>query len=62
MAELRKAFDAAMEDPELKAEIETSRADFNPLPGVDLQRQLADLGKTPPALLARMKEVLSTAH
>ena len=59
VAELRSAFDAAMADPELKAEIESAHADFNPLTGADLQQQLAELVKTPPAILARMKEVLS---
>lgn len=59
VAELRAAFDAAMNDPELKAEIATAGADFNPLTGVELQQRLTELGKSPPALLARMKEVLS---
>ena len=59
VAELRAAFDATMKDPELKAEIMTAGADFNPLTGVELQQRLTDLGKTSPAVLARMKEVLS---
>ena len=59
IAELRAAFDAAMNDPELKAEIATSGADLNPLTGAELQQRLMELSKTPPALLARMKEVLS---
>ena len=59
VAELRAAFDAAMMDAELKAEIDAANADFNPLSGAELQRQLAELGKTPPELLARMREVLS---
>jgi tripartite-type tricarboxylate transporter receptor subunit TctC len=59
VAELRAAFDATMKDPELKAEIMTAGADFNPLTGVELQQRLTDLGKTSPAVLARMKDVLS---
>lgn len=59
LAELRAAFDAAMNDPELKAEIATAGADFNPMTGVDLQQRLTELGNTSPALLTRMKEVLS---
>jgi tripartite-type tricarboxylate transporter receptor subunit TctC len=58
--ELRAAFDAAMNDPELKAEVATAQADFNPMSGAELQGKLTELGKTPPALLARMREVLST--
>jgi hypothetical protein len=40
VAELRAAFDATMKDPELKAEIMTAGADFNPLTGVELQQRL----------------------
>lgn len=57
--ELRAAFDAAMKDPELKAEIETAKADFNPLTGTELQQRLSELAKTSPAILARMKAVLA---
>ena len=60
IAELRAAFDAAMKDPELKAEVAAASADFNPLTGDELQQRLTELSKTPPALLARMKEVLAT--
>jgi tripartite-type tricarboxylate transporter receptor subunit TctC len=59
VAELRHAFDQAMADPELKAEIDTAQADFNPLSGAELQQRLADLGQTSPALLARMKGLLA---
>ena len=58
IAELRAAFDAAMNDPELKAEIATSGADLNPMTGAELQQRLMELSKTPPGLLSRMKEVL----
>jgi tripartite-type tricarboxylate transporter receptor subunit TctC len=59
VAELRAAFDATMIDPDLKSEITTAGADFNPLTGVELQQRLTELGKTPPTLLARMKGVLA---
>jgi len=59
VAELRSAFDAAMSDPELKADIDAARADFNPLTGTEIQQQLSVLDKTPPAILARMKAALA---
>jgi tripartite-type tricarboxylate transporter receptor subunit TctC len=58
--ELRAAFELAMKDPDLLAEIKTANADYNPLTGLELQKQLADLDQTQPSLLARMKQVLST--
>ena len=58
-AELRKAFDAAMADPELKAEIDRSTADFNPMPGAELQKRVVELANVPPVLVAKMKTMLS---
>ncbi len=59
VSELRKAFDAAMADAELKAEIDRSTADFNPMSGAELQKQVAALANVPPALISRMKDALS---
>lgn len=59
VAELRQAFNRAMADLELKAEIDKSTADFNPVAGEVLQQQVAALTKAPPALVSRMKELLT---
>ena len=59
VAELRQAFNRAMADLELKAEIDKSTADFNPVAGEVLQQQVAALTKAPPALVARLKELLT---
>jgi tripartite-type tricarboxylate transporter receptor subunit TctC len=55
---LRAAFNATMKDPAFKAEIEKSKAEFNPLPGEKVQKLIADMAKAPPAMIARMQEVL----
>ncbi len=57
---MRAAFDATMQDPDFKAEIAKSNSEFNPLPGDQVQQLIANMAKAPPAMIARMAEVLRT--
>jgi tripartite-type tricarboxylate transporter receptor subunit TctC len=59
---MRAAFDATMKDPAFKAEIDKSKAEFNPLSGEKLQKLIADVAKAPPAMIARMQEVLRSGE
>ena len=58
VAILRKAFDDAMKDPELLAEIEKARLDFHPASGDKLQKIIADTANVSPAIVARMQSLL----
>ncbi len=58
IAILRKAFDETMADPELLAEIEKAKLDFHPASGEKLQKIIADTANVPPAVVARMQELL----
>ena len=58
VAALRAAFDATMKDADFAAEIAKSRSEFNPLPGDQVQKIIADMAKAPPAMLQRMEAVL----
>ena len=59
---MRAAFDATMKDPAFKAEIDKSKAELNPLSGEKLQKLIADVAKAPPAMIARMQEVLRSGE
>jgi tripartite-type tricarboxylate transporter receptor subunit TctC len=52
---LRRAFDAAMKDPELLAEAEKLRLAVNPLTGEDLQKLVVEVSNLPPALLEKVR-------
>ena len=54
---LRRAFDATMKDPEFIAELKSNRIEQNPMLGEDLQKLVADLGATPPAIFAKIRAV-----
>jgi tripartite-type tricarboxylate transporter receptor subunit TctC len=58
VAMLRKAFDDTMKDPEFRAEVERSKAEFYPLGGAALQALIQKSMQTPPAVIARMKHLL----
>ena len=58
VAVLRKAFDDAMKDPELLAEIEKGKLDFHPASGDKLQKIIADTAAVSPAVVTRMQELL----
>jgi tripartite-type tricarboxylate transporter receptor subunit TctC len=60
VATLRTAFDATMKDPDFIAEVKRAKAEFDPLPGAELQTMITDVAKTPPAIIARMKSLLQT--
>lgn len=60
--ELRAAFDAAMRDPELKADIDKASAEFQPMPGVELQRLVAQTLAVKPELALRIREALQGAR
>ena len=55
---LRRAFDKTMKDEGFIAETEKIGFDLNPLTGEEVQALVADLAKTPPAVVARVRAVL----
>ena len=56
---LQKAFIAAMNDPGLLGDAEKARLDISPLTGEELEKTIHGLLKTPPALLAKLKQIIS---
>jgi len=60
LAVARKAFDAAMADPELKAECIKRRLDFNPFTGKELERIVATgmKGAEDPAVLKMFRDLM----
>ncbi len=55
---LRRAFDAAMKDPELLAESDKAKRDLGPMTGEEVQQVVAELMATPPGIIARTKAIL----
>jgi tripartite-type tricarboxylate transporter receptor subunit TctC len=55
---LRKAFMDTMKDPEFLADTQKSRLDLDPIDGEEIQRQVRELFKLEPGLVAKMKEIL----
>ena len=47
---LRDAFDAMVKDPQLLADVKQAKAEFDPMPGAELQQLIADAGKISPAV------------
>jgi tripartite-type tricarboxylate transporter receptor subunit TctC len=58
VAILRAAFDDTMKDPEFLAEVADAKAEFDPLPGADLQKMIEKTAQTPPTVIARMKQLM----
>jgi tripartite-type tricarboxylate transporter receptor subunit TctC len=58
---LRRAFDAAMRDPELLAEAQRMKVAVNPLPGEELQKLVAGVSDLPPDLLEKVRAAYRTA-
>lgn len=57
---LRAAFmKMSLEDAEYKAELARAKAPVNAMPGDELQQMIVDIMKTPPALVERMRKILS---
>jgi len=52
VAILRKAFDAAVADPEMKSEFERLNSPLTPVSGADLEKMITQLIATPPAVAA----------
>ena len=57
--DLRTAFDRTMQDPELKAEIDKTNSDLEPMSGAELQKVVKEITEFPPALVARMEAILT---
>jgi tripartite-type tricarboxylate transporter receptor subunit TctC len=58
VAVLRKAYDETMQDPQLLAEIDQSRSEFDPLSGDKLQQLVAATADVPPTLVARIRGII----
>jgi tripartite-type tricarboxylate transporter receptor subunit TctC len=55
---LRKAFMDTMKDPEFLADTQRAKLDLDPIDGEEIQKQVRELFKLEPALVAKMKEIL----
>ena len=58
VAALRRAFDAAMKDPELLAEAEKSKIEIDPLPGEEVSELVKQVNATPPDVVARVRAAM----
>ncbi len=58
LATLRAAFDATMKDAAFVAEAKAVKLDLQPVSGVELQKIVAEIVATPPAVVQRLKTVL----
>jgi tripartite-type tricarboxylate transporter receptor subunit TctC len=56
---LRRAFDATMKDEGFLAEAKRIGLDIDPLTGEQVQKLVADLANTPPAVVARVRAALN---
>lgn len=56
---LRKAFTATMSDPGFLADAERANLDIAPLSGEELEKTVFGVLKTPPALLAKLKQIIA---
>lgn len=55
----RKAFMATMSDPGFLADAERANLDISPLAGEDLEKIVRGILKSPPALLAKLKQIIA---
>jgi tripartite-type tricarboxylate transporter receptor subunit TctC len=55
---LRKAFMETVKDPEFLADTQRAKLDLDPIDGDEIQKQVRELFKLEPALVAKMKELL----
>jgi hypothetical protein len=58
VALLRKAYDAVMTDGQFLADAEKSRLDISPSPGVKLQKLVASVYATAPAIVERARQII----
>lgn len=56
VAALRAGFDAMLTDKEFLAEIERTRAEFAPMPGIELQKAVARFDNLPAAIIERARK------
>ena len=54
---LREAFDATMRDPEYRAEAEKMRLEVNPVSGAQVQDMVAEIYRTPRAVIQKMMKL-----
>jgi tripartite-type tricarboxylate transporter receptor subunit TctC len=57
---LRRAFDAAMKDPDLLAEAEKIKVGVSPMAGEDLQKLVGEVSNLSPALLEKVRAAYTT--
>lgn len=55
---LRKAFMDTLKDPEFLADTQKAKLDLDPVDGAEIEKQVKELFKLEPALVAKMKEIL----
>ena len=55
---LRKAFMDTLKDAEFLADTQKAKLDLDPIDGAEIEKQVKDLFKLEPALVAKMKEIL----
>jgi tripartite-type tricarboxylate transporter receptor subunit TctC len=58
VATLRSAFDQAVKDPEFLADAKAANFDVDPIHGIDMQKTIAHILDTPPALAAKARHLL----
>jgi tripartite-type tricarboxylate transporter receptor subunit TctC len=58
VATLRKAFDATMNDAEFLADARRRAIDIEPIGGAEIESLVIEIFKTPPAVVARVKEII----
>ncbi|MGH7851985.1 MAG: Bug family tripartite tricarboxylate transporter substrate binding protein [Candidatus Binatia bacterium] len=58
VAILRKAFMDTMKDPVFLAETQKAKLDLDPIDGTEIEKQVRELFKIEPALVAKMKDIL----
>lgn len=59
VAALRQAFDKTMKDPEFLSETERLKLEVQPMSGADLQKLVAELASTPPAVVGKVRTILT---
>ena len=56
---LRRAFTATMRDPAFLADAEKANLDISPLTGEEWEKTVHGILKTPPVLLAKLKQIIT---
>jgi tripartite-type tricarboxylate transporter receptor subunit TctC len=57
VAELRRAFTAAVQDPAFIADVQKAKLDLNPMTGEALQEAIGKMGNVPESLIVRARQV-----